>query len=232
MPIGNALSRAIRSQALQLAILLTAGLTLLTVVFRTADVRNPTTVDEITRLASCRATVFGVIKPDRTELGLLEQISNLCYTQVRGESLLADFNIRRTNFLQQQSQGNVIMWMVVAITLSGVVLAGIQLLAAYRLASAGQGDFNQPGEITLQQNKISLKSSVTGLMILTVSFAFFLVYIIWVYTIHDVQSAPESDARRTSTPVVLQGFGGLSPGATPAQPKTESPPPAAPSPSP
>ena len=52
-----------------------------------------------------------------------------------------------------------------------------QLLAAYRLASLAGADFAsaQGGEVKFDPKSLSLKSSVTGLLILIISFAFFIV---------------------------------------------------------
>jgi hypothetical protein len=89
------------------------------------------------------------------------------------------------------------------------------LLAAYRLAVAGHGDhLAQQQEITLEQNKISLKSSVTGLLILVVSFAFFMVYVAWVFTIREVPLAQDRKMRETNAQTVLPEPGGV--GAPPA----------------
>jgi small-conductance mechanosensitive channel len=103
-----------------------------------------------------------------------------------------------------------VLWMVLTITLSGVVLAGLQLLAAYRLATAGRGEFAQQQEITLEQNRISLKSSVTGLLILVVSFAFFMVYVAWVFAIREA-SLVQSQNTRGPTTQLLPGLGGPGP---------------------
>jgi len=61
-------------------------------------------------------------------------------------------------------------------------LAGLQLLASYRLASAGKSAFEQAGEVTLGTHSMAVKSSVVGVIILAISFAFFLVFVIYVYT--------------------------------------------------
>ncbi len=97
-------------------------------------------LDEAAKLNTCRTNSISLIKPERIDLFLLNQLSDFCYNQVRGEDLLGDFHVRKLNFVQQVSDSRILLWMVVAITVSGVLLAGLQLLAAYRLASVG-GDF-------------------------------------------------------------------------------------------
>jgi hypothetical protein len=74
------------------------------------------------------------------------------------------------------------MWMVVAVTFSGVLLAGLQLWASYQLAAASRTTLHaNDGEFILKRDQLVLKSSITGLFILLVSFCFFLVFVFYVY---------------------------------------------------
>ncbi len=146
---------------------------------------NVVSLDEATKLDKCRKDILGMLKPDKLDIDVLTNVSKLCYSEIYDADALGDFNIRRSNLLRQQFEGRIVLWMVVAITLSGVLLAGLQLFAAFLLAASGHGDLAQTSELSLEQKKISLKSSVTGLLILTVSFAFFIVYVLWVYTIKE-----------------------------------------------
>jgi hypothetical protein len=192
-------------------------------------------IDMPTRAQACRIEVHKALGLEKITSDVWDQVSNICYMQVRGEALLADFNIRRSNLINQQVEGRIVLWMVVAITISGVALAGLQLLAAYRLAGAGHGEFAASQEITLEQNRISLKSSVTGLMILVISFAFFMVYIVWVYTAKELkQESPEANqvAHGSVPPSSQSGTGGYGP--IPSVPGSSGfgPPPAIVSPSP
>lgn len=161
--------------------------------------QQPVTVDETAKQSACRTNSIALIKPERIDVPFLVQISDFCYGQVRGEDLLGDFYIRKLSFIQQQSDTRVLLWMVVAITISGVLLAGFQLLAAYRLASSGRGDFAQGGELSLDPKSVSLKSSVTGIIILTVSLAFFITYVKWIYPI-ETQMDPEVAATHSNLP--------------------------------
>jgi hypothetical protein len=183
-------------------------------------------VDILSRSKECRSEIHGSVAIDKVTPDTWDRISDICYNQVRGEAVLTDFSIRRSTLIEQQVEGRIILWMVVGITLSGVALAGLQLVAAYQLARTGHGDLSSPQEITLEQNKISLKSSVTGLMILVISFAFFMVYIVWVYTVKELkQDAPEAMvAPSTSSATPTGGYGpppvtsGKPDAATPATP--------------
>jgi hypothetical protein len=174
-----------------------AGLT----IFGNKPAPGPTVVlDMSDKMEHCRTAMRQQLAPVKPVVDSLYQISDLCYTEVRREALLGDFNIRRMTLVGQQFETLVIMWMVVAITFSGVILAGIQLVAAYRLAADGHAQFgDEQSALRIEQGHISLKSSVTGLLILTVSFAFFIVFVRWVYMIPDDPSSSEvANAQRVS----------------------------------
>jgi hypothetical protein len=97
----------------------------------------------------------------------------------------------------------VLLWMVVIITISGVLLAGLQLMASYKLAISGRQQFGDSSDLLLQHDKITLKSSVTGLFILVISFAFFIIFVFEVYTIKE----NKSDSTATSPIDVRGGLG-------------------------
>lgn len=184
--------------------------------------REPALIDEAQKLNACRTNAIALIKPEQVDIGFLAHISDFCYGQVRGEDLLGDFYIRKISFLQQQSNTRVLLWMVVAITVSGVLLAGFQLLAAYRLANRGHSDFAQGGELSLDPKSVSLKSSVTGVVILTISLAFFITYVKWIYPIR-TQMDPEAAATTSNAPItmgsnspILLGTGGTGPAPGPS----------------
>ena len=169
----------------------------------------PAQIDVMVRTRECRTETTTALSPDKPTVALYRELAEHCYMVVRGEALLIDFNIRRLNLINQQVDGRVILWMVVAITISGVILAAFQLLGAFRLASAGRGEFAQSQELTLEQSRISLKSSVTGLMIFVISFAFFMVYVVWVYTSKELrQELPEAQIQVAAKPIPFLGFGG------------------------
>jgi hypothetical protein len=190
----------------------------------------PSQIDVAVRITDCRAETIRRLNPDKPSIELYRELSAHCYMQVRGEALLIDFNIRRLNLINQQIDGRVILWMVVAITISGIILAAFQLLAAFRLASAGKGELAQSQELTLEQNRISLKSSVTGLMIFVISFAFFMVYVVWVYTSKELkQELPEGPAQTTGAAAHTAGavpFLGIGGAGYPQKQQTGAPNPA------
>jgi hypothetical protein len=185
---------------------------LLFLVGVTTALPQAATDSEAAKLAKCRSEARDLIKPDKSDITFLRQISDYCQAQVRGEDVLEDFNIRKSKYLQQETEGTILLWMVVGLTLSGVVMAALQLFAAYRLSQVGRGELAAASEILLERSKVSLKSSVTGLLILIVSFAFFIVYIIWVFTIKetriDVEPASSAAPATSPRPITLS-VGGL-----------------------
>jgi hypothetical protein len=105
-----------------------------------------------------------------------------CYSLIQSHDLFNDVAIRKLNFFQQYRANGILMWMVVAVTFSGVLLAGLQLWASYQLAAANRTALRaNDGEFILKRNQLVLRSSITGLFILLISFCFFLVFISYVY---------------------------------------------------
>jgi hypothetical protein len=141
------------------------------------------------KMDGCRVETLKTLGTTNVGIGTLYQVSGFCYSAIRNVSELGEFNIRRLFLVSQQFETLVIMWMVVAITISGVILAGVQLGAAYRLATVGKGEFAQTTKITVTQGRMSMQSSITGLLILTVSLAFFFVFVKFVYKLDVVQTS-------------------------------------------
>ncbi|UGY17925.1 hypothetical protein HAP48_0011115 [Bradyrhizobium septentrionale] len=149
--------------------------------------------------------LFGQKNPPTSETA--RDARDHCYSLIQSQGLLSDFALRKLNFFQQYRTSGVLMWMVVAVTLSGVMLAGFQLWASYRLAVAYQASLgnNNGGELTLERNRLVLKSSITGLFILLISFCFFLVFVIYVYRIEPMVDHSNS----VSPPIPTLPMGGL-----------------------
>lgn len=113
----------------------------------------------------------------------VSSVYSLCHNIVATDLTAQEQIIRNQNYVFQRSENIVLMVMVVLITLSGVVLAALQLLASYKLASLGKGSLSDGGEVNLTVSNLAVKSSVVGVTILAISFAFFLVFVLYVYTI-------------------------------------------------
>jgi hypothetical protein len=114
---------------------------------------------------------------------------NLCNDQIFRNYEYSDFAVRREKFVRQELDERVNLWLVVIITLSGVILSGVQLLMSYKIALSGKEYWNSDATFAIKQGEISFKSSVTGLAILAMSLAFFVVYVGWIYPNKEVGEA-------------------------------------------
>lgn len=121
------------------------------------------------------------------DVAVLESVTRYCFSDAARQAMLTDYDINRSLFKEQLSESRILLVLVVVITASGVVLAAVQLVASYKLASAASLKElgNLGGTLTVEAGKISLGSSVTGLIILAMSFAFFIVFVKEVYTLTD-----------------------------------------------
>lgn len=136
-----------------------------------------------------------------------------CYEAIRLQGMLDDFRIRRTQFSRQGFDERVILWMVVMITVAGVLLSGLQLLAGYKLSKSAEELSKSGSTLTVESGKVSLTSSIVGVMIFGMSFAFFYVFISQVFGPRD-ESGKRIDAftggplesafQQIGTPSVLQ----------------------------
>jgi hypothetical protein len=135
---------------------------------------------------ACQTRVLGLLPQttrDAATVSLLEKISSYCYDDLLRNNSLGESTIRRGLYIHQRAENNIILFMVVLITLSGVALAGVQLLTSYNLAATGHAQGDGATDLALEQGKLSIKSSVTGLIVLAISLAFFCIYVFYVYSI-------------------------------------------------
>jgi len=138
---------------------------------------------------ACTKQIVDQISPTKATVLLIENISRVCQNRLQSEALLRDIELRRVKVYSQAYQEKVLLWMVVAITTAGVVLAGLQLLLAFKLASTGKGSLADANDVSIERGKLSLKSSVTGLLVLICSFAFFWVFVRQIYLIQESELA-------------------------------------------
>lgn len=118
----------------------------------------------------------------------------ICYNTQLSIVRIEEEYLVRDAFVFQRGQSVVLITMVVVITLSGVVLAALQLLGSYRLAlrmkgngTAGSGDFvQQSTTIEASTDKLVVRSATVGIAILAISFAFFFILVRDVYTMQKV----------------------------------------------
>ena len=175
-------------------------------------------------MAQCRKEILGQLALEKPDLKILAGVHGLCYARVNEEDTLAEFGIRRNAFLNQQDETGVLMWMVVLITISGVVLAGLQLVAGFRLASLGKAAFEQGGQFVLETKKVSLNSSVTGVLVLAISLCFFYVFAKEIYLIRvigDDLHSPPTKSISSSLDMKSGWDPSLPPGTVPADQNTK-----------
>ena len=136
-------------------------------------------------IPQCVETYITRIKPDPIDINVMRDYGSACADLIRNQNG-ADMAVATAAvYTNQRYNTNVLLWMVVAITLSGVALAALQLLGSYRLAAAGHGQFSDGagGDVTLSATSVAVKSSVVGVVILGISLAFFIVFVGYVYPI-------------------------------------------------
>jgi hypothetical protein len=198
---------------LLLLVLLVAGLGV--AASRPEEIRPAAPEVEWPSMRLCVADALKQVAVGRPGFDALHDATGLCYQHLHSQGLLNDFKLRRLKFTQQSYDERILLWMVVVITVSGVVLAGLQLLASFRLAStgvarpAGAGENWVPAsDISLEQGKLSVKSSVTGLLILICSFAFFWVFVyeIFVIKIVDVDRGSAAESRKPGAVQIATGL--------------------------
>jgi hypothetical protein len=149
----------------------------------------------------CLSDVMQKLSPAQVNAGLYERVWRLCGNQIFNGLYLDDFLIRRQKLIQQGLDERVNLWLVVAITLSGVILAGFQLFMSFKLAADSRLDFAKDSQVTIETGKISLRSSITGVLILALSLAFFIIYVIYIYSIHEL---PLDRPSNLQTPVEIE----------------------------
>jgi len=91
---------------------------------------------------------------------------------------IAQFHRANKVLAWQSTSGKIIFWVVLAIVLAGLILSAIQ----FYIATKSKSDL-PASEIKLSYKEIHIHSSVLGLLILTISIAFFYLYLNYVYPI-------------------------------------------------
>jgi hypothetical protein len=134
-------------------------------------------------LSQCIDRYLGSRQGSRADVEALGQMRAVCYDIVADEQRVRRLNATARIYEGQLRQNNILLWMVVLLTFSGVALAGLQLWASYRLATAGKGELASGGEVSLTPGSAAVKSSVIGVLILALSLAFFIIYVREVYRI-------------------------------------------------
>jgi hypothetical protein len=168
----------------------------------------------------CTERVFNTIAAAKVTPGLYDRVWKLCGNQIFNGLYLDDFIIRRRKFIDQEFDERVNLWLVVTITMSGVLMSAVQLFLSYRLATTGKDIFTKDSELAIESGKVSLKSSIAGLLILTLSLAFFMIYVLYIYSIKEV---PLEGPQNLQTPIETEAS---DPALTAPSPPAEVNPPA------
>jgi hypothetical protein len=189
-----------------------AGLIASAVLFSIFHTANDTRVeppDHQILMQRCIDRVVQTVVPAKLSPGLYERFWRLCGNQIFNGLYLEDFTIRRNKFIRQELDERINLWLVVVITISGVALAAVQLFLSYKLAVQGRSEMAKDSELAIEAGKISLRSSITGALILALSFLFFMVYVYYIYSIREIsyqsptnlQAPTENQIENQSRPI-------------------------------
>jgi hypothetical protein len=152
-------------------------------VMRKGEPPSPREQDASTDVYACLDKLTAQIKPTSMDIKAADEFANHCVELVYNSYAIADYNVRRRAFEEQYEEQKYILWLVITLTLSGVALTGLQLASAYNLSTTKGIDLQGGGDLTLERGKLAIKSAVSGLLMLSLSFGFFLTYMAWVYPI-------------------------------------------------
>jgi cytochrome b subunit of formate dehydrogenase len=140
-------------------------------------------------VSNCIERFRPIVVPASIGVPNLYDLNWFCYDLNLSQLKVDQEKIRRDNFIFQRNENVVLLFMVVLITISGVILAGLQLFASYRLAIINPDrELAGGADISYSTKGISFRSSVVGLVILALSLIFFLVFVIYVYPLRDISS--------------------------------------------
>ena len=92
-------------------------------------------------------------------------------------------------FVKQMEEKSVLLVTVVLVTCAGVALSALQFLASYRMATKSGTLAGDATELAVEYHRVTLRSSVTGLVVLACSLAFFAVFASQVHPLREVHSA-------------------------------------------
>jgi hypothetical protein len=163
--------------------------------------------------------VFG----DQLNVDKLNEITSYCYSFLRSQQLLNDYNIRRAVFGEQIYMSRILLWMVVIITFSGTTFAGLQLFATYNFATKELATGTPSGavtrrdgdsEIIVAKDRVVLRTSVIGLIVMVLSLAFFLIFVLYIFKFYETdvdRGVVNSDETTETTPNLAPGGPGKIP---------------------
>ncbi|SAK40307.1 hypothetical protein AWB75_00186 [Caballeronia catudaia] len=167
----------------------------------------------IKTLNECYGRSFTRLGQSTADIDTLRQVSEFCYRESIYAYTRTEWEVRRGAYEQAQTQSDEILRLVVGMTWGGIILAGLQLAFVFALSWRERKLLTDATELTAEtsreSSKLYFKSSVAGLMILVITFAFFYLYIIDVYPVTDQSSRTDSGSSEARE-------GRVYPAATPA----------------
>jgi hypothetical protein len=89
-------------------------------------------------------------------------------------------------FAWQSLSTRIIFFVVLLLVLAGICFAAIQLHAGLRRRGQADPAGSDETEVSLSLSEVKLRSPVLGVIILTISLAFFYLYLVHVYPIRNV----------------------------------------------
>ena len=134
-------------------------------------------------VSKCVERYLDLLKPQSPTIDIVEKYRGVCSAMIQDQNQADTAATTTATFKAHRANTDVLMWMVVVITLAGVSMAAVQLYWSYRLAQTGHGNILEGSEATLSKDKVVVKSSVVGIIVLAFSLAFFIVYVKYVYTL-------------------------------------------------
>lgn len=153
---------------------------------------------------TCKSDVLAQIGTKQIDMALEDQIANHCIGLISNSYSIADYDVRRNAFSEQANEQHYVLWLVIVITCSGIFLTALQLWSALNLSVASGMQVEAGGSAEISNGKLSIQSSVAGLIILTLSFAFFLTYMTVVYPIRETDAV----SKRPPTAIVVPNSSG------------------------
>ncbi|MFM0078792.1 hypothetical protein P0D72_07860 [Paraburkholderia sediminicola] len=170
----------------------------------------------MSKLTSCYDRAFARLGKATTEIDTLKQVSKFCFDESGYAYDETEWEVRRGAYEQSQTQSDAILRLVEGMTWGGIVLAGLQLAFVFALSWRERKLLADATKLTAESSKETSKlyfsSSVVGLTLLVITFAFFYLYIHNVYPVTDQSSAPGSGSPQA-------GMGRLDTASAPAEPE-------------
>jgi|GEM_PF-4385355 len=170
----------------------------------------PAAANPAGEIESCMARTLPANIAPAERLSAVERTAQICAGLAMDARRLDEQEATNAIYANQIVQNRILLFMVVFLTLAGVLLSALQLWASYKLAAQGRGQLAEGGDISLSGGSIAVKSSVVGVVILALSLGFFVVFATEVYRLRPIDVAPEARPR-------TEGGGGSEAGGNASQ---------------